>query len=168
MSKETAPEGRGDIPESKILTVELFAEFPRSQDGNPEEQASPLTEQFRFMIKNMKLEVVETMGAMLARRNGIDREIRDQAERVDLLAKMVEDFGKRLSEIEKTQGIRPSDTWVHRSRDLTEPRSKIEEIPSPPAPAPVAPEHRLGRPPGKGSYEVYNAAKRARKAGGTL
>ncbi len=68
MSKEksSAPAGRSDIPDPKVLT---------------EEQVSSLIAQFHFMlkheVKNMKLEVIENMGAMLARRSGIDKELHD-------------------------------------------------------------------------------------------
>jgi hypothetical protein len=77
-----------------------------------EQAVSLLVEQMRFMmehsVKNMKLEVIENMGAMLARRSGIDRDIRDVAGRVDLLAKMVEGFGTRLARVEKALGLTSS------------------------------------------------------------
>ncbi len=74
-----------------------------------EEEVVALIAQFRYMliheVKTMKLEVIENMGAVLARRSGIDKEIRDQAARVDLLAQMVGGFGTRLAAVEKALGL---------------------------------------------------------------
>lgn len=76
-----------------------------------EDQVASLLAQFRYMllheVKNMKLEVVETIGGMLARRSGVDRELHEITGHMDLLSKAVEGFGGRLSELEKAQGEAP-------------------------------------------------------------
>ena len=147
-----------------------------------EDEIASLIAQFRYMlvheVKNMKLEVIETMGAMLARRSGIDKEIHDLTARVEVLAKSVEGFGIRLTIHEK--GEPPAQTRLGprgSSRNLT-----AEPAPSAIRPAPAAPPipiedrpvrlkkdgspDRRGRVPGKGRYEAYNAAKRTKKSGG--
>lgn len=157
MSKNTPPEGR-DIPDPKVLT---------------EEQVSSLIAQFHFMlkheVKNMKLEVIENIGAMLARRSGIDHELHDLSSRVDMLAKAVEGFGIRLTFHEKGEPpAQPRHGARGAARDLTS-----ESIPAPSRPAPPSPPFqgkqikRRGRPAGKGRYEAYNAGKREKKTGGT-
>jgi hypothetical protein len=167
MNKDTPPEARSDIPEPKVLT---------------EEQVFSLIAQFQFMlkheVKNMKLEVVENMGAMLARRSGIDKELHDLSARVEILSKSVESFAGRLAAIEKAQEILPRKTGpLARARSLREPGPKTVPVPQAASPAPEKAHpvrltkegkpDRRGRPSGKGRYEAYNAAKRARKAGGT-
>ncbi|MGA2480486.1 MAG: hypothetical protein ABSG63_17180 [Spirochaetia bacterium] len=126
-----------------------------------EQAVSLLVQQMRFMmeheVKTMKLDVIENMGSMLARRSGIDREIRDVTGRVDLLVKMIERFGSRLAALEKA--IKPP--GAQRSRVLTAPS------PAPPPPAPAVDDaHRRGRPPGKGRYPHNAELQRASKARG--
>ena len=138
-----------------------------------EESIELLMRQFRFMleheVRNMKLEVIENIGAMLARRSGVDREIHDLTARVDLLAKAIEDFGARLAIIEKGEP-RPASRDPHsRMRDLTR-IGVVAPSPAQEAPGILPPPSKgkkIGRPPGKGAYEVYNARKRAKQAGGT-
>lgn len=92
----TAPEGRPEIPEPKVLT---------------EEQVASLIAQFRYMllheVKLMKLEVVESIGNMLARRSGFDKELHDLGGRMEVLAKSVEGFAGRIAELERAAGIAP-------------------------------------------------------------
>ena len=47
----------------------------------------------------MKLEVVESIGNMLARRSGFDKELRDLGGRMEVLAKSVEGFAVRIAEL---------------------------------------------------------------------
>ena len=57
-----------------------------------EQAIDSLMTQFRYMltheVKNMKLEVIENMGSMLAKRSGIDREIHELTARVDLQSRL--------------------------------------------------------------------------------
>jgi hypothetical protein len=123
-----------------------------------EESIDILMSQFRYMlaheVKNMKLEVVENMGAMLARRSGIDREIHDLSARVDRMARAIDGFGARLMRIEK--GKRPiarARGPLGHARDLTAtaPESP-RKAPATPPPAPEAKGKKRGRPKGSGFY----------------
>ena len=114
-------------------------------------------------VKNMKLEVIENMGAMLARRSGIDKELHDLSARVELLSQSVEDFGGRLAELEKAQGIIPVKKGpLGKDRYLREPRRQAApalqaDSPAPEEARPVRltkdgrPDLR-GRPKGSGYY----------------
>lgn len=129
------------------------AQSPRIWD---EQAVSLLVEQMRFMmehsVKNMKLEVIENMGAMLARRSGIDREIRELRALVDLLAKEVDGFGARLMRIEKGEPpIARVRGPIGRARDLTDgAHEPPQKVPVPP-PQPEQKKKR-GRPKGSGFY----------------
>ncbi len=93
--KPTSPD-QPEVQELKILT---------------EEQVRSLIAQFRYMllheVKMMKLEVVESIGNMLARRSGFDKELRDLGGRMEVLAKSVEGFAGRIAELERAAGIAP-------------------------------------------------------------
>jgi hypothetical protein len=155
MSKQSAPAPEVESP--RVLT---------------EEQVSSLIEQFRFMllheVKNMKLEVVENIGAMLARRSGIDKELRDVGARMEILSASVEGFAGRIAGLERLQGIAPKGGPRGRARAIGDPGQVSAPAPiASPVEREAAPaSNRRGRTAGKGRYEAYNAAKRARKAGG--
>jgi hypothetical protein len=141
-----------------------------------EQAIDSLMAQFRYMliheVKNMKLEVIENIGSMLARRSGIDREIHELTARVELLAKSVKGFDIRLTAHEKPLPAKPRNRRGLRGaiRDLTAESVPVTARPAPATPPPTSQREqkkRIGRPPGSGRYEGYNAAKRAKKAGGT-
>lgn len=153
-------------------------------EGMPEREPGPawtdesiesLMMQFRFMlaheVKTMKLDIVENLGAMLARRSGLDRELHELGERIEFVAKVVDGLLLRVEDIEKAGGIqplKPSSPGPIGSRALAAPgEHRTKKVPAVQKPAPVDPAHRIGRPPGKGRYEAYNAAKREKKTGGT-
>ncbi|MGA2763932.1 MAG: hypothetical protein ABSG17_11260 [Spirochaetia bacterium] len=168
MSKKNAspPEERSEIPEPKFLTEEQFFSL-----------IAQFQAQFQFMlkheVKNMQLEVVETIGGMLARRSGIDKDLHEMGARVDLLSKSVEGLAGRQAELEKAQGIKPQ--YPRGARGLSGRKGRLARQDAPAAPDKARPVRltkdgkpdRRGRPPGKGRYEAYNAAKREKKAGGT-
>jgi hypothetical protein len=155
-----------------------------TSEGTPrvwdEQAVSLLVEQMRFMmehsVKNMKLEVIENLGAMLARRSGIDRELHDLAARVELLGKSIASFGVRLSKIEKREPLPVSRGPRGTARNLSAPPSSPirEEVPVParraPPPAPEIKKRGRGRPrgpSGKAQYPHDAAIQRARRARGT-
>jgi hypothetical protein len=112
MSKEAAPS-----PETP--------QAPRVWD---ETSVALLMEQFRIMVerevRNMKLDVTESIAGMLARRSGLDKELHELAARVDLLARAVEGFGVRLADVEKgNPPARPHHGALGAVRDLDRPSS---------------------------------------------
>jgi hypothetical protein len=103
-----------------------------------------LMAQFHFMltreVKNMKLDIVENIGAMLARRSGLDRELHELRQRIDFIGKAMEALALRVDAFEKAVGIpprKPSAGGPIGSRELIEPR--------PPAKAPPPAVKKRGR-----------------------
>ena len=119
-----------------------------------EDQVSSLIAQFRYMllheVKTMKLEVIETIGGMLARRSGLDKELRELSARVDLITKSVEGFAGRLVKVEEALGLSPATTRSPRKKSRhareTKDKTPAQQVTSKPI------GKRRGRPKGSGYY----------------
>lgn len=146
MSKEAVPAKGEPLPRENVPRVWT------------DESVESLMAQFRFMlaheVKNMKLDLIENLGAMLARRSGLDRELHELAQRIEFIGKAQEALAVRVVAIEKAGGIqpfKPSGRGPVRSRALASPEeARTEKAPPNPPPAPEG--KKRGRPKGSGFY----------------
>ena len=128
--------------------------------------------QFRFMlaheVKLLKIDVVENLGAMLARRSGLDKELHELAQRIDFLGKAQDALAARVDAIEKACALpsfKPSGRGPLGSRELAAPgKTRTQKAPPAPPPAPEPPAgKKRGRPKGSGYYSSMRARTEAEK-----